>query len=125
MKNYQSTAWVVWRGVWLFDFTSEFVGNVVNHRNWVMSDCAIRAYEKALERHHPWLIKKSAKIGMLTVRSRENFFNSVMEQQSRLMEKQYTEANIYEDLKRFVEICLQIKQNLTNFFETHRIDDIP
>lgn len=91
MKDYQSTAWVVWRGVWLFDFSGDFMKNFIQHRDWSSSECAVKGYEYALERYHPWIIQKTVKIGIKTIRSREGFVRSLSDSQSRLQGRTYTE----------------------------------
>ena len=74
---YQSTAWVIIRGAWLFDYLHKVYWYVVTHREMSLVKCAQNAYDEALIMHHPWILKRTVKIGMLATCSRDTFMRNL------------------------------------------------
>lgn len=67
---YQSTAWVIIKGAWFFDFLHSVYWYVVTKKELTLIKCAQNAYDDALIMHHPWILRKTVKIGLLATCSR-------------------------------------------------------
>lgn len=56
MGYYQSTAWVLIKGAWLYDYLSRVFYYIVHERQLSLIKVAQTAYDEALMRHHPWIL---------------------------------------------------------------------
>ena len=69
--NYISSARTLYRMMWFTDFLGECFGQLCDDKSLSFATCAINAYNKALGPHHNWVIRTSAKTGLLMAPSRE------------------------------------------------------
>ena len=96
MYQYQSTAWIVVRGAWFFDFMGELMRLVVVDRDMPLRKVAITAYETKLAPHHPWMLRKLVSVGLNACTSREGFLKSyVKEKQELNPDTPFTEKDAY------------------------------
>ena len=77
MQKYQSTAWVIIRGAWFFDYITALFNNIVTHKDWKLSQCGQEAYVEKLERHHPWFLRNAAKMAFGVCGSRDALIKSL------------------------------------------------
>jgi len=80
MYSYQSTAWIVIRGAWFFDFMGEILRLLVENRDLTMAKCVIGSYETKLGIYHPWVLRKLLGVAFNACTSRENFINSFIKE---------------------------------------------
>jgi hypothetical protein len=82
--KYQSTAWVLIKGAWFYDFINRVFYYVVSDRKISLIKSAQLAYDETLKRHHPWILRRTAKIGMLATCSRESFKRNLKMEQEKV-----------------------------------------
>ena len=98
MTNYTSTSRHLWRGCWFFNFLTEIFKNLNLDRKSKLSKIASDAYNKSLGPNHPWVLRKVASAAMVAVNYREVFVKNMTSQQSEVLQVEYTEDMMYEDL---------------------------
>lgn len=74
--NYTSTSRTVMRNMWLMDYIECIMGQMHEHRDKKFSSCIKDAYHESLAKHHPWLVKKAATLGMSAVGGRDAFLQT-------------------------------------------------
>ena len=57
---------------WLFLFAETLFNNIVDKPELELKKCALDAYDVALKSHHPWALKKAAKMAMGLIGTRES-----------------------------------------------------
>lgn len=105
-----STARTVLRNLWLLDFVYEFISLVYLNRNAKPSTCATEAYNRTLKHHHSWALRNGAKLGLLSLPSREHFMSST--------------GITYDHLSVVKENMYLIKENLWNFYRQRGITNL-
>ena len=125
MKDYCSTSRHLWRGVWFFHFLSILYKEVNTNRKDSVSSIASKAYTKALAPYHPWLLRKLAGAAMMAIRNREGFINALVDEQTKISGKQYTQEMIYQDLQQLGEDCHTLYIALESFCKSNGIDKLP
>lgn len=125
MKSYVSVGYVVVRGAWFFDYLESTLECLYYRRHMQCSEVAIHAYDAALARHHPWFLQKGAKLGMRLATSRANFLNNLLEEQSKVSGKPYTEAMAYDDIAYCHRNMKHLAAHLWTFFRGQGLEEIP
>jgi len=80
MYSYLSTAWILVRGAWFFDFKAELLRLMVTKRDMSFKKIGQKAYDEELKQHHNWFLKQLASIGLVAISSRESFIKSFLKE---------------------------------------------
>ena len=78
----------------------EIMQLMVNNPDWTMTKVASVAYESKLSKHHNWLTKRIVKAGLLAVKNRKKFVQSLIKEQNEVKDEnspEYTEESMNQD----------------------------
>lgn len=125
MKDYISAGWIIVRGAWFFDYLKAVLQRLCYRPDMECSKVAVEAYDEALARHHPWFLRKGAKMGMMLATSRKNFINGLVEEQQKVTSPSYNEEKLIQDLKILYDYMQHLSKHLWHFFKSRNLEEIP
>lgn len=118
MDKYSSTGWQTLRvGCWLCGYLSVNYRLIRDPERKLLSQICIQAYEEGIERFHTWIVAKSAKMGMYTVRTKPNFFKFFIEHQHDIGFTEYNEEQLIKDFEVLKEGFQTVDNLLWEFFD--------
>lgn len=125
MYNYQSSAWIIVRGAWFFDFMSEVMRLMEAERDWTLKKIAATAYDSQLGRHHNWMLRKLIFVGMMTAKSRKHFLNEYTKEY-KIVKKvdDVSLEQVYSDIKECSQLSKKMSNHIWTFLKTHKIEQI-
>ena len=121
---YQSTAWVIIRGAWFYDFLAALFSNMEIDKNLELSKCAVNAYNFSLKKHHPWIIQRAALLGMNALPGRASFTAKLTRQESKVQRIVYSELDLDADIKKLRQLCERMSAHLWGIFVKKGISEV-
>ncbi len=64
------------RNMWLMDYFCEIMAQLMADKEKAFTSCVKDSYNSTLGKHHSWLIRKGAQLGMNAVGGREAFMEN-------------------------------------------------
>ena len=125
MSGYTSTARTLYRGCWFMDFLHAIFAGFYNDKESKLSKVATAAYNTALAPHHPWMLKKVAGVAMNAINYRAVFIKNMVDEQTKVLGREYTEENVYEDLKLLSDEAGILAKHLWALCQQNGFDKLP
>lgn len=121
---FQSTSWVVIKGAWFYEFLTELFRQIADKQRPPMSECAKKAYDFGLKRHHPWILQKTVGLVMGQIVNRDKFEEEVIRQQKATQRNpNYSRQDLMTDLEYLSTLCKLTADYIWKVFDEKGVHD--
>lgn len=122
---YQATARTFVRAGWFYDFVEALFTLYLSNRKLELSDIAREAYTERLAFRHVWILRHPARWAMSLVASRQHFNDSFCAEQSKVLNRPYTEQELYDDCTELTESITEMRTYINAYLSKHNMLDLP